>query len=259
MAPSVRVADITQADDGVAGARRARSISSAGAGSSPRCSRTGGSRRADRAVGQVQVGPDGWSPRAGTPRCRGCRRPKRGTLTRCGPRSSPGATLGSRSSGRGTPARLFVDARHRNDPAAARRGRMCSWFRGRIAAARATSWAKSGRSGWKRRQAALWHQMEDGVSCSFHVQLTRGLRRNPRDVAACRRDRWSQASVRTSTRAWRSRGDPGGRCRTDACLASRSSAAATVGDWQQSTAGGEHRSGRICPRLRGCVLSSARS
>ena len=75
----------------------------------------------DRAVGQVQVGPDGWSPRAGTPRCRGCRRPKRGTLTRCGPRSSPGATLGSRSSGRGTPALLFGDARHRNGPAAARR------------------------------------------------------------------------------------------------------------------------------------------
>ena len=49
-----------------------------------------------------------------------------------------------------------------------------------------------------------------------------------------------------------------GRCRTDSCPASRSSAAATVGDWQRSTAGGEHRSGRIWPRLRGCVLSSAR-
>ena len=50
-----------------------------------------------------------------------------------------------------------------------------------------------------------------------------------------------------------------GRCRTDGCPASRSSAAATVGDWQRSTAGGEHRSGRIWPRLRGCVLNSARS
>ena len=130
----------------------------------------------DRAVGQVQVGPDGWSPRAGTPRCRGCRRPKRGTLTRCGPRSSPGATLGSRSSGRGTPALLFVDARHRNGPAAARRpgcvvGSVAEWLlRGRPR-------GEKRRSGWKRRQVALWHQMEDGVSCS--IPCTVGTRIAP--------------------------------------------------------------------------------
>ena len=116
----------------------------------------------------------------------------------------------------------------------------------------------SRRSWWR---SPSWHQMEDGVSCSIPctVQLARGLRQDPPDDARAAADRWSQASVRTSTRAWRSRGDAGGRCRTDACLASRSSAAATVGDWQRSTAGGEHRSGRIWPRLRGCVLNSARS
>ncbi len=121
MAPSVRVADITQADDGVAGADALAPSRQQVPVHLLDAPERAAPDEQDRAVGQVQVGPDGWSPRAGTPRCRGCRRPKRGTLTRCGPRSSPGATLGSRSSGRGTPALLFVDARHRNGPAAARR------------------------------------------------------------------------------------------------------------------------------------------
>ena len=107
----------------------------------------------------------------------------------------------------------------------------------------------------RKTRKSLWHQMEDGVWCSIPCAV--GTRIAPDDARAAA-DRWSQASVRTSTRAWRSRGEAGGRCRTDACFATRSSAAATVGDWQRSTAGGEHRSGRIWPRLRGCVLSSAR-
>ena len=114
IAPSVRVADITQADDGVAGADALAPSRQQVPVHLLDAPERAAPDEQDRAVGQVQVGPDGWSPRAGTPRCRGCRRPKRGTLTRCGPRSSPGATLGSRSSGRGTPALLFVDARHRN-------------------------------------------------------------------------------------------------------------------------------------------------
>ena len=74
IAPSVRVADITQADDGVAGADALAPSRQQVPVHLLDAPERAASDEQDRAVGQVQVGPDGWSPRTGTPRCRGCRR-----------------------------------------------------------------------------------------------------------------------------------------------------------------------------------------
>ena len=104
----------------------------------------------------------------------------------------------------------------------------------------------SRRSWWR---SPSWHQMEDGVSCSIPctVQLARGLRQDPPDDARAAADRWSQASVRTSTRAWRSRG---GRCRTDGCPGPagrvRQRQLDTGNGRQQEVNTGQAESGRVC-------------
>ena len=114
----------------------------------------------------------------------------------------------------------------------------------------------SRRSWWR---SPSWHQMEDGGVVLNSMYSSVGTRIAPGSAGrrtCCRRQMVSgfgqdiDACVAVAWRPLSNGRLPG---------TSRSSAAATVGYWQRSTAGGEHRSGRIWPRLRGCVLNSARS